>query len=264
MCTIIYKLALYTIMLCPNDQMPGWNVSNGTHSGAAANATKNASAPATNSSYKNAGESATANGSALNLTAPSNLTAPLNLSAPLNLTALSNLTAPLNLSLALNLTAPSNLTVPLNRSSVRNNSSPHERNTSDVMVSPSPSSDCGPCAARGPGEAPAAPVVLRAPRVNGTESNNTENTTSSQDVYRGGNRKVTQDLSWLHALWALVPMLALLCYGVARRHWCARIRVGFWHKRYGSRSKSWPACEPSAHPARLPRSKSANFDTVVL
>ena len=106
------------------------------------------------------------------------------------------------------------------------------------------------------------PISSPSPSLNMTV-NMTVNMTNHTHRPGLGSSQV-QDLSGLHALWALIPVLAILCYGGMRKKLCSRMRVGFLKERYKRRSKSWPSPERSDHPARIPRSKSTNFDSIVL
>jgi hypothetical protein len=72
------------------------------------------------------------------------------------------------------------------------------------------------------------------------------------------------DLNWLHVFWCLPFFLIVyLCY---KRHCCSNIQVGIARRRYEMqmRSKSWPRRVREQHPAVTKRSKSENFDTIVL
>ena len=72
------------------------------------------------------------------------------------------------------------------------------------------------------------------------------------------------DLNWLHVLWCLpLFLIAYLCY---KRHCCSSIQVGIARRRYEMqmRSKSWPRRVRTPHPGATKRSKSENFETIVL
>ena len=72
------------------------------------------------------------------------------------------------------------------------------------------------------------------------------------------------DLNWLHVLWCLpLFLIVYLCY---KRHCCSNIQVGIARRRYEMqmRSKSWPRRVRTSHPGANKRSKSENFDTIVL
>ena len=188
MCSVIYNLTDYSILICPRESMREFNATATTFAPNATTATPNTT------------------------------------------TAIPNTT-----------TATPN-TSP-NTTDIHNTSS----TTKDTINTSMPV--CAPCTCH--------EVTVPSPSIDivGNFSNNTHR--------HGLGSSVVQDLSWLHAFWAFVPLVAILCYCRIRKKICARMRVGFIKERYTRRSKSWPTHERAEHPARVPRSKSS-FDTVVL
>lgn len=116
-----------------------------------------------------------------------------------------------------------------------------------------------------PPPAPSCPRCHRAAVLGTVQPNISKtNATNSSDYTKSSSSTLKAvDTTWLHLFWLFVPVIAV-AYGCARRLWCTKTRIGFWHRKYSRRSQSWPTCEHSSHPARIPRSRSADFDTIVL
>ena len=180
---------------------------------------------------------------------PSNATPYLNDSVPSPSSASINdsVPSPSNATPSLNdsVPSPSNATPSLNDSVP----SPSEQ----WAAAPSPNgygSICAPCNCEVSGNAPS-PTFL------GSVNKNQSDASTSPPL--------SVDYSWLHAFWALVPLIGLLVYGFARKKCCARMRVGFLTRRYtATRARSWPIASQQSHPAAIPRSKSTNFDSIVI
>jgi len=239
MCSVLYTFSNSKLMLCPDSVVP--SPSNATPS--SNDSVPSPSTPSLNDSVPSP-SSASINDS---VPSPSNATPSLNDSVPSPSTPSLNDSVPSPSTPSLNdsVPSPSNATPSLNDSVP----SPSEQ----WAAAPSPNgygSICAPCNCVVSGNAPS-PTLL------GSVNKNQSDASTSP--------LIEVDYSWLHAFWALIPLIGLLVYGFARKKCCARMRVGFLTRRYtATRARSWPIASQQSHPAAIPRSKSTNFDSIVI
>jgi len=247
MCTIILNLSLYTLMLCPKEpavSAPSPVLSSPSPSPSfppnAVNVSSN-NDTFTNDTYTQIQSNMNVTYVADNISNAVNATHTT--TVHMNVTYVAD-----NISNAVN--ATHNTTVHI--------SLPAEIcNTTDTITVyvPSPA----------PPPAPSCPRCHRAAVLGTVQPNISKtNATNSSDYTKSSSSTLKAvDTTWLHLFWLFVPVIAV-AYGCARRLWCTKTRIGFWHRKYSRRSQSWPTCEHSSHPARIPRSRSADFDTIVL
>ena len=244
MCTLIYNLTDYSILICPRESTTELNATTAIPNATTATPNATTATPNTTTATPNT-TTATPN----TTTAIPNATTAIpnaTTATPNTTTATPNATTAIpNATTATpnTTTATPNTTTSPNTTDIHNTSS----TTKDTINTSMPV--CAPCTCH--------EVTVPSPSIDIVKnfSNNTHR--------HGLGSSVVQDLSWLHAFWAFVPLVAILCYCRIRKKICARMRVGFIKERYTRRSKSWPTHERAEHPARVPRSKSS-FDTVVL
>ena len=156
---------------------------------------------------------------------------------------------------------PTNSTAPPANNTVLFTTAMPYTTATPIQSSPSPSveyiTQCTPCIC--PTYSPS-PKELLAPSPSVYNTSNITNTSHSQP-----DAPVPIDYSWLHVFWLVLPIIAVTTYACARKKCCARMKVGFLSKRiYTKRSKSWPIQTQESHPAMVPRSKSTNFDSIVI